>query len=68
METILSIAAERYDAGPGIRDAISLGWAAERAVDKISVEATKAGVKKLNAQRNRLGLIPVRFPYGHQLF
>lgn len=68
METILKIAADRYDAGPGIFDPISLMWAAERAIEHIGVEAVKAGIRKLNAQRNKLGLIGLRFDYGHRLF
>lgn len=68
METILKIAADRYDAGPGIFNPIALTWAAEHAVSQIGVEAVKAGIRKLNAQRNKLGLIGIRFDYGHQLF
>jgi hypothetical protein len=68
METILKIAADRYDAGPGISNPIALMWAAEHAVSQIGVEAVKAGIRKLNAQRNKFGLIGIRFDYGHQLF
>lgn len=68
METILAIAAEEYDVGPGAPNAIALEWAADRAVDSIGVQATKEGIRKLNAQRNKFGLIPVRFPFGHRLF
>jgi hypothetical protein len=68
METILKIAADVYGAGPGIFDPIALAWAADRARAVIGVEATKAGVKKLNAQRHKFGKIPVTFAYGHPLF
>jgi hypothetical protein len=68
METILEIAADRYGAGPGIADPIALIWAAERASRVIGVDATKDGIRKLNAQRRKFGKIPVRFEYGHPLF
>jgi hypothetical protein len=68
METILKIAADVYGAGPGIFDPIALIWAAERASKVIGVDATKAGVKKLNAQRRKYGKMPVTFEFGHPLF
>jgi len=68
VQTILNIAAERYDAGPGIADPIALMWAAEHAVSQIGVEAVKAGIRELNAQRHKLGLRGIYFDFGHQLF
>ncbi len=68
MATILKIMADRYNTGPGVFNPITVLWASELAADDIGVDATKAELKKLNRQREKLGLPVAVHEYGHRLF
>jgi hypothetical protein len=67
METV-KIMNERYDAGLGIFNPISILWASDIAADVIGVEKAKAELKKINRQREKLGLLVAVHEFGHRLF
>jgi hypothetical protein len=68
MTNLINTMADLYDAGPGVFNPISILWASEKVADKIGIEATKAELKKLNRQRERLGLPVAVHEFGHRLF
>ena len=62
------LASELYGAGVGRFDYLPILWAAEKAADKIGVDATKVELRKINRVREKLGVPVACFEFGHRMF
>lgn len=63
--TLSKILADEYDAGIGVFDPIAILWSAEKIAD---TDTAKRELRAANRTREKLGLVPAVFPYGHRLF
>lgn len=63
-----TLTASLYGAGLCIFDPTPILWAAERLADTVGVAEAKDQLRKANRLREKHGVPPAVFPYGHRLF